>query len=600
MKLILIDNRINNIPEWISNFKSDVKYSIFDFQNDTFGILYNKIEYIYQNELIQTGEKFTDILLLQDSWDLESLHILSKTAQLDICTCDCLNQSWSDIIMFLNAIKNAFGVERFDFYEYMLYLNQDTRNIMTLLNSDTGINFLSSWTFNGKFENVWIEKSYNAYIRYSYIRNDTTVQQFVNLSKNIRADTLSIDVKNLEDGELYEFMVEAVSYEDKYVLECRELGLTTPDKPTISITTIDKTYLLIIINKILFVEQFILYKSADNINFEIVDYTTNNYFEYYNINMNELYYFKVVAVNNSGRSEFSDIVSKMIDGNPTLMSEDKTRLDLLLNDTLNVNKERIRDELQETFTTILEEPYTPIYLTDSTAAAIMNVQYLNDISENNLPILKDHFSNFIMDKIDYSIKEESQNTLFSGIFINIMPKEDNSLQISVKLIESDGNTTTSIINNTDTYIRIYFKCTYEFVSIFKYINNEYIKIINVDSSNNNTNDVSGLFNTTCRFITQEIIDEITFYSYTYFGPFSNIIISNLNEINFNYGPENTDNPKLYKRPNQTNASFIEKEKNGMTLYEFRKAYDAGPQLRKMRFLSYSDRLKYLEGGIYSN
>jgi hypothetical protein len=600
MKLILIDNRINNIPDWISSFNYNVHHIIFDFYKDTFGTLYSKIEQIY---ITNQSQPITDILLLQDSWDLESLHILSKTQQLDICPCTCLNHSWTDIILFLNAIKSTFGIERFDFYEYMLYLNQDTRNIMNLLHTETDINFLSSWNFKGKLGSVWIEKSYNAYIRYLYIHPDITLQQFIILSQNIRADIVSIEVPNLEDGELYEFMVEAVSDQDKYIAECRELGLTTPDKPTIAIATINKSYFLILIDKIPFVEQFILYKSTDGINFTAVDYTITNYFKDFDYIINVPYYFKVVAVNNSGRSEFSDIVIKMIDGNPTLMSEDKSRLELLIDDTVTVNKERITTELQETFINVIEELYTPIYLTNSTVGAIVNIKYINGVFENNLPILKDSLYNIILDKIDYSKKEESLNMTVSGIFVNIIPKTENLLQLSIKLINSDGITSTSIINNTDTYIHIYFRSIFDKVNIFKYVNGKYTKMITINSSLNGIENVNGLFETTGRFIKKEIIDDIELYSYTYFGPFSNIIISNIDEIEFNSFENSNDPnqaPKLYKRPDQTYAGYIEKERNRMTLYEFRRAYDAGPQQRKMRFLSHLDRLKYLEGGIFSN
>ena len=173
MKLVIIDNRIHNISDWINAMQSNIIYILLDFNTDTFDILYSKI-----SAKVQQFGPITDILLLQDSWDKESIHIVKETNKLEICPCTCLNESWTDVINFLKSLK-SIDVLRFDFFEYMLYLNPDMRNILQMLQTETGLQLLNSYTFTGQLSNNnWIEKSYNAYIRYIYVSNNISLDVY--------------------------------------------------------------------------------------------------------------------------------------------------------------------------------------------------------------------------------------------------------------------------------------------------------------------------------------------------------------------------------------------------------------------------------------
>jgi hypothetical protein len=73
---------------------------------------------------------------------------------------------------------------------------------MTLLKNQTQIEFLSSYNFKGSIQNGWIEKSYNAYLRYTYMKSDLSLMAYINLTKNIRNDAITVDIQNLGETSL--------------------------------------------------------------------------------------------------------------------------------------------------------------------------------------------------------------------------------------------------------------------------------------------------------------------------------------------------------------------------------------------------------------
>jgi alpha-tubulin suppressor-like RCC1 family protein len=160
MKLLLVDSAVN-YGKLVDARKHDVDYIVFDSNVETYHSLAAKIA--------AKGSAFTDIALVQHggpSRQGNSVRILAKEPMWNSADPSSLDS----FKKFIRLLKKRICLRRFDMLACALYSNQATRDIISRLEAETGVDFRASTNFTGNAEAGadWIMESDNVDIREVY------------------------------------------------------------------------------------------------------------------------------------------------------------------------------------------------------------------------------------------------------------------------------------------------------------------------------------------------------------------------------------------------------------------------------------------------
>ena len=141
-KLILIDSRVTNITNGILDaLTTDTDYVIFDFLNDTWDTLREKIRANYSTVCIAQHNYFSDTYQL--------LSCMQPAQITNVETQDPFLVGWREYIDFLNGLNTQWGVTTIDLLECNLWANEDWKYIIQTINATTHLHVRASINITG-------------------------------------------------------------------------------------------------------------------------------------------------------------------------------------------------------------------------------------------------------------------------------------------------------------------------------------------------------------------------------------------------------------------------------------------------------------------
>ncbi len=163
MKLLLIDNRVQDVTFVTNNLLSEVYSIVFDFNNDTFESL---IEKISQNNY----KKFDSVGIFQENFETSEYQILNsfeKSILFGVEIADPTLDSWKEYIQLIKYLKYNLEINNIDLMGCNIGSSQDWKYIEKYLENTFNININSSIDITGQGGN-WILEEGNLDLVGSY------------------------------------------------------------------------------------------------------------------------------------------------------------------------------------------------------------------------------------------------------------------------------------------------------------------------------------------------------------------------------------------------------------------------------------------------
>lgn len=149
MRFVFIDSRINDIPNIISAFESDINYYVFDFYNDTFSDLKDKLTNDYESiGIIQHNTYSSTYKLLENSNDSVVENVTENDAEL---------QTWSDYIDFLKWMYTNKNVVTIDLFACDLWDDSNWKYVIENVQLKNNIHIRASLNITGTGGNFILE-----------------------------------------------------------------------------------------------------------------------------------------------------------------------------------------------------------------------------------------------------------------------------------------------------------------------------------------------------------------------------------------------------------------------------------------------------------
>ena len=149
MLLVLIDNRVRDIPYIVASLTPDTEYIIFDFFEDNMHFIKLQITRSYDSvAIIQHNYESDDYWLIRDS---------SNAIVYNLETTDPDLNTWQQYIDFLSWLKNERGVAYIDLMACNLWANPGWRYMIETVRTRYGIHIRASIDITGEGGNFILE-----------------------------------------------------------------------------------------------------------------------------------------------------------------------------------------------------------------------------------------------------------------------------------------------------------------------------------------------------------------------------------------------------------------------------------------------------------
>ena len=141
MRLVLIDNRINEIDNIIDSLTPDTEYKVFDHENDTIPNIQNRIVKNYES-----------VAIIQHNYNFPYYKLVNNCANstlTDLATEDPELDSWSEYIAFLVWLKTERGVEFVDLLACNLWADDNWKYMIETVRNREGVHIRASLNITG-------------------------------------------------------------------------------------------------------------------------------------------------------------------------------------------------------------------------------------------------------------------------------------------------------------------------------------------------------------------------------------------------------------------------------------------------------------------
>jgi hypothetical protein len=152
MKLLLIDSRVLDVTFVTSCITNDVKYVVFDYDNDTFETLVSKIG---------SSVRYERVGIFQENYDTAEYQLLSlseRSILFGVKHSDPTLESWKQYIQLIKNFRDNLSITNLDLMGCNIGSSEDWKYIETYLETNIGITINSSTDVTGHGGNWVLEE----------------------------------------------------------------------------------------------------------------------------------------------------------------------------------------------------------------------------------------------------------------------------------------------------------------------------------------------------------------------------------------------------------------------------------------------------------